>query len=111
MPDIAALGEILIDLTQTGLDEKGCPVYTAFPGGAPANVAVAAARLGASAGFIGKVGSDGFGRSLRETLRQNEVDDSGLFETKDASTTLAVVSVDGGERSFSFYRSSGRTLC
>lgn len=107
MPDIAALGEILIDLTQTGLDEKGCPVYTAFPGGAPANVAVAAARLGASAGFIGKVGKDGFGRSLRETLRQNEVDDSGLFETKEASTTLAVVSVDGGERSFSFYRSPG----
>ncbi len=86
MKDLVTIGEILIDLTYSGRD-KGVPVYTANPGGAPANVAVAAARLGADAAFIGKVGRDYYGDFLR------------------APTTLAVVSVsETGERSFSFYR-------
>lgn len=46
MKDIVTIGEILIDLTYSGR-ENGIPVYKANPGGAPANVAVAAARLGA----------------------------------------------------------------
>lgn len=44
MKDIVTIGEILIDLTYSGR-ENGIPVYNANPGGAPANVAVAAARL------------------------------------------------------------------
>ena len=105
--DIIALGELLIDLTQTGV-EDGVRRFAAFPGGAPANVAVAAARQGASAGFIGKVGADAFGGDLRLTLSRNGVDTAGLYETKKAPTTMAVVSVDErGERTFSFYRSPG----
>ena len=61
MKDITAIGEILIDLTQTGVNEAGVPLFGANPGGAPANVAVAASRLGASTAFIGKTGDDGFG--------------------------------------------------
>ena len=68
MTDIITLGELLIDLTQNGEDENGNGKFTAFPGGAPANVAVAASKLGASTGFIGKVGNDAFGRKLTETL-------------------------------------------
>lgn len=112
MADIISLGEVLIDLTQTGLREDGGPEFAAFPGGAPANVAVAAARLGAKAGFIGKVGRDGFGRQLRQTLEQEGVDTSSLFETDESPTTLAIVSVDeGGERSFAFYRQPGADTC
>ena len=68
MPEIVTVGEALIDLTQTEEDEKHIRRYAAFPGGAPANVAVAVARLGAGAAFIGKVGRDTFGASIRETL-------------------------------------------
>lgn len=108
MSDIIALGEVLIDLTQTGTDEKGIPQFAAFPGGAPANVAVAAARLGADTGFIGKVGDDSFGQYLRQTLVGEGVDDGGLFVTEESPTTLAIVSVDSaGERSFAFYRQPG----
>ena len=104
MKDLVTIGEILIDLTYSGRD-KGVPVYTANPGGAPANVAVAAARLGADAAFIGKVGRDYYGDFLRATLTENGVDISGMLVDNDAPTTLAVVSVsETGERSVSFYR-------
>ncbi|MBE6921593.1 MAG: carbohydrate kinase [Ruminococcaceae bacterium] len=114
MTDITAVGEILIDLTQSGVNELGIPVFAANPGGAPANLAVAAARLGASSAFIGKVGTDSFGTFLRNTLVENQVDVSGMVTDQKNRTTLAVVAVDkAGERTFSFYRdpSADVNLC
>lgn len=108
MTDIMALGEVLIDLTQTGTDEKGIPQFAAFPGGAPANVAVAASRLGAQTAFLGMVGRDSFGQYLRQTLVQEGVNADSLCDTEESHTTLAIVSVDEtGERSFAFYRQPG----
>ncbi|MBQ6273568.1 MAG: carbohydrate kinase [Oscillospiraceae bacterium] len=105
MTDITAIGEILIDLTQSGRTEQGIPRFDANPGGAPANLAVAASRLGAKTAFIGRVGRDSYGDFLRSTLEQNGVDVSGLSVDPRQHTTLAIVSLDeGGERSFSFYR-------
>lgn len=105
MKDIVAIGEVLIDLTQKGTDGLGVGQYAANPGGAPANLAVAAARLGAETAFIGKVGADAFGSYLRRVLEENGVDTTGMLTDAHEHTTLAVVSVDGtGERSFSFYR-------
>lgn len=106
--DITALGELLIDMTQSGTDSLGNGTFTAYPGGAPANVAVAVARLGAKAGFIGKVGNDAFGKSLSETLTTEGVDITGLFYSDEVPTTMALVSVsESGERSFAFYRDPG----
>lgn len=106
--DVVAIGEVLIDLTQTGYDRMGVPQFAANPGGAPANLVVAASRLGASSALISKVGQDGFGRYLRRVLVENRVDVSALIEDEEAHTTLAVVSVDPeGERDFMFYRDPG----
>lgn len=103
--NIVSIGELLVDLTQTGTDKNGIPQYAANPGGAPANVAVAASLMGAKTAFIGKVGCDSFGMMLSETLKSKNVDTSGLILDKSAPTTLAAVSLDSdGERSFSFYR-------
>ena len=105
MVDITAVGEILIDLTQSGVNEQGIPRFDANPGGAPANLAVAASRLGASTAFIGKVGNDSFGDFLRSCLTENGVDVTGMVVDPVQHTTLAVVSLDpSGERHFSFYR-------
>lgn len=110
MRDITTIGEILIDLTQTGVNEHGVPLFAANPGGAPANVAVAASRLGASTAFVGKVGDDGFGAYLRGVLEKDGVDCSGL-RAGSAPTTMAVVAVDErGERSFRFVRGADRDL-
>ena len=105
---ITTLGEILVDLTQNGVDDNGIISLAANPGGAPANVAVAASRLGASSRFIGCIGEDSFGAILRKTLGHNKVELDGLQVTDKASTTLAVVTVTpDGERSFSFLRKPG----
>jgi len=105
MNDITAVGEILIDLTQSGVNDRGIPQFDANPGGAPANLAVAASRLGAKTAFVGKVGNDSFGVFLRGCLEENGVDVSGLAVDPREHTTLAVVAVDKtGERHFSFYR-------
>lgn len=110
MTDITCIGEILIDLTQIGFHESGVPLFAANPGGAPANVAVAAARLGAHTALIGKTGRDGFGRYLRQVLADNGVDDAGLHESE-LPTTMAIVSVDGsGERDFRFARGADNDL-
>ena len=109
--DVTAIGEILIDLTQTGVNAAGVPQFSANPGGAPANAAVAAARLGAKAAFWGKVGDDAFGAYLRKVLADNGVDHSGL-RTGSQPTTMAIVSVDDtGERSFRFLRGADRDIC
>ena len=44
--DIAALGELLIDFTDRGLSDAGMRLFEQNPGGAPANMLAAAARLG-----------------------------------------------------------------
>lgn len=110
MLDITSIGEVLIDLTQTGFNQNGIPLFAANPGGAPANVAVAAARLGAKTAFAGKVGRDGFGNYLRQVLADNGVDVSGL-RTGAQATTMAIVSVDpSGERDFQFVRGCDAAL-
>lgn len=110
--EIVTVGEVLIDLTQTGVDERGVRTLAANPGGAPANVAVAASRLGTKTAFVGCIGKDAFGDSLRETLENDGVDTTGLIAHETIPTTLAVVTVNpDGERSFTFYRRPGADIC
>lgn len=86
-------------------------MLAANPGGAPANVAVAAARLGAQTAFCGKVGRDGFGSYLSQVLQENGVNVSGLHTSK-TPTTMAVVTLSQeGERSFRFVRGADVERC
>jgi len=105
--DVVSLGELLVDLIST----DGSTTFKPTAGGAPANVAVACSRLGLRTGFIGKVGDDVFGRSLRDALKRERVDVSRVYFDKGDMTTLAIVSVDAsGERSFQFYRGADARL-
>lgn len=108
--DIVCLGEVLIDMFSTEVGKKMTEVtnFSPKPGGAPANVAVAAARLGASTGFIGKVGDDYFGHYLESVLRQEGVDTSGIRYDNYARTTMAFIAKpDENNAEFVFYRNPG----
>jgi len=65
-----------------------------YPGGKGANQAVAAARLGESVVFFGKVGRDAFGDLLLNHLRENGVDVQGVERAESLPTGLATVLVD-----------------
>ncbi len=106
--DVLALGELLIDFTSNGLSEQGNGLFEANPGGAPCNVLAILNKLGKKAGFIGKVGNDGFGRMLRDTLTDLGINTEGLYLDEVYHTTLALVhTAENGDRDFSFYRDPG----
>ena len=108
MFSVTALGELLIDFTDSGTSANGQKLFERNPGGAPANVLVALKKLGHDVAFIGKVGTDMHGAFLRETLEENGIDCTGLVSDPDFFTTLAFVALDeNGDRSFSFARKPG----
>ena len=105
--DIITVGEMVIDFIP-GTEEGS---YIRNPGGAPANVAIAAARNGLSAGIFCKVGDDAFGRFLIRTLEDNKVTPLSPQLCGEAVTTMAFVSLTpGGERSFTFARKPGADM-
>ena len=108
MKPLLCFGEALIDFLHTGsvqVDGLNLPDFRQFPGGAPANVAVAFSRLGGQSFFAGQVGSDVFGRFLEESLTHYGVDTRFLHKHPSAHTALAFVTLDkDGDRSFEFYR-------
>jgi len=102
--DISAVGECLIDFVAVSPSESSVMELKGNPGGAPANVLAAGAKLGLSTAFIGKVGGDVFGDFLTENLKKCGIDTEHMIRAKEP-TTLAIVSIkDGGEREFAFYR-------
>ena len=108
MAKLVSLGELMVDFTPQGVSENGNPLFERNPGGGPANLACAAAKLGVDTAFLGKVGDDVFGRSLRGILRDNGVNTEGLHLSRGHPTTLAFVHLaPDGERSFCFYRHGG----
>ena len=110
MPEAIALGELLIDFVSIDRDVSlaDLPSFAGAAGGAPANVAVGLARLGVSAGFIGKVGKDPFGEFLRRTLDREGVDTQLLRLSEGARTTLAFVATrSDGQKDICFHRNPG----
>ncbi len=104
---VVSFGELLIDFVarETGVTVGEASGFDKKPGGAPANVAVAVAKLGQRSAFLGQVGNDPFGHYLDGVLSAEGVDTSGLRFSETARTALAFVSLRAdGERSFVFYR-------
>ena len=111
MIDVVALGELLIDFTMQSVDADGYPTMAAHPGGAPANFLAALAKYGKKTALLGKVGSDKFGRLLKNTLEGADIITDGLIVSDDVFTTLAFVTLDeGGNREFSFARKPGADM-
>lgn len=99
---ILCIGEILADLI--GKEENGRYSYDMFIGGAPFNVAVNAKRAGAKVGFVGRVGKDPIGKFLISTAKKANLDYTDIQTDGERNTTLAIVSLNNGERDFAFFR-------
>lgn len=100
---VLCLGEILFDCLadQLGLKLDEVQSWTAYPGGAPANVACALVKLGTSAGFIGAVGEDTAGNTLVQLLHDVGVDTTGVQRHPTAPTRQVYVVRDlAGDRNF-----------
>ena len=107
MYDVVALGELLVDFTQQSAGGDGWPILAAHPGGAPANFLAALRKYGVSAALLAKVGADQFGRLLIRTLEGAGIGTRGVVSDPEVFTTLAFVTLQNGERSFSFARKPG----
>lgn len=113
MKPIISLGEALIDFVphSVGVELPEVENFSRKPGGAPANVAAAAAKLGADVYFIGKIGKDAFGKVIQKTLSISGVKIDFLTQTDMSNTPLAFVSLKtDGERDFAFYRNRSADL-
>ncbi|MGH8114585.1 MAG: carbohydrate kinase family protein [Rhodanobacteraceae bacterium] len=105
MNTVACFGEALIDFHGSIADTGQPAAFMPHAGGAPANVAVAIAKLGGNSMFVGMLGADMFGDMLLRQLNAAGVDTRHVRRTAEANTALAFVSHDAhGERSFGFYR-------
>jgi ribokinase len=68
--------------------------FQQFPGGKGANQAVAASRLGGDVHFVGNVGSDAFGKEMRDFLAEENIDTSEIAILDTAPTGIALITVD-----------------
>ncbi|MDR7452668.1 MAG: ribokinase [Armatimonadota bacterium] len=97
---VTVVGSLNIDLVikaprlpQTGETVTGGEFAT-FAGGKGANQAVAAARLGAAVTMVGAVGSDAFGRQLRDGLLRDGIDVTHVSVLDGAASGVALITVD-----------------
>jgi len=107
VPEIISIGEPLVEIMRPEagppLDQPGT-FLGPFASGAPAIFAMAAARLGARVGFIGRVGADAFGDLLRRRLESEGVNLECLQVSTDEATSVAFVAYStDGSREFVFH--------
>lgn len=106
MKQVLAMGEALIDFIPAQRDclLKEVESFTRVCGGAPANVAAAAAKLGGRKPYGHAAGERCVRCYIVDTLRDAGVDTSCILRTDEANTALAFVSLKAdGNREFSFY--------
>jgi sugar/nucleoside kinase (ribokinase family) len=109
---IVTFGDAIVDLfaCPVGSDVASAEQFVPRQGGAPANVAVVAARMGAAVRFVGAVGRDAHGDRLIRELRDAGVDTRGVVVVPQRTGVTFVRVGKDGTRSFLFYRQGGADL-
>lgn len=99
-PDIVCMGEPLVEFNQ--IDDKGH--YLFGHGGDTSNCAIAAARAGASVGYVTGLGADEFGDSFMRLWAENGVDASRVIRRSDSHTGVYFVTHGPEGHVFSYMR-------
>jgi 2-dehydro-3-deoxygluconokinase len=105
MPEILSIGEPLVELAA---EEHG-PLeavgrFRRGWGGDTFNCAVSAARMGASVGYVTRVGDDPFGRAFMDLCHDEGIDASGSVVDPRGYTGLYIIAFHGGRHVFTYYR-------
>jgi fructokinase len=109
---VVSIGEVLIDLiAPAGVSLVEATELRIREGGAPANVAVALARLGVPSQLRAVVGNDPFGERLVSRLATEGVDASRIRVDEHEPTTIALAwSDERGDGHFRLHRNADRLL-
>jgi len=108
---VAALDTIALVDAMPGADERVVAQDMVQAGGGPAaTAAVAAARLGVSAAFVGAVGGDEDGERILAGLSAEGVDVSGAVRVAGARSTASIGIVDRGKHSRALVNRPGPVL-
>ncbi|EEE40647.1 carbohydrate kinase family protein [Prochlorococcus marinus] len=103
---VVCIGEALVDRIRN----KSNQGFTDFLGGAPANVACALRKLNVDSIFIGRLGSDDFGKKFISQFNELEVNLDFLQLDKDSSTRVVNVDRDqAGDRFFSGFEAKSHS--
>ena len=94
-------GENLMDMIQIDNQNENA-LLEAVPGGSPYNLAMAAGRQGVKVGYVTPISKDKNGEQLAQNLVNSNVSLLGPRVT--APTSLAMVNIENGIPSYSFYR-------
>ena len=97
---ILSCGEALIDFVPRPGDEAA---FVPRPGGSPFNLAIAARRLGAPAGFLGRISRDLFGEELFGKLAEEGVDCRYVARSKNPTTLAFVRLAEREEPQYAFF--------
>ena len=99
---VVALGEPMIEFNQARADTP--EAYVRGFGGDTSNMAIAAARLGASVAYVTRVGDDAFGRMLLELWSKENIDVRGVATDSSAPTGVYFVTHGANGHEFSYLR-------
>jgi len=108
MFDVTCVGILVADAIAKVVDEipekgKLLPIeqISLHTGGCATNAAINLAKIGMNSALIGKVGKDGFGDFLKNSLESSGVNTEGLIVKAGINTSSSVVlSASNGERTF-----------
>ena len=103
-PELLCFGEPMLELNRQPPDASGRSLYLEGFGGDSSNAAIAAARQGASVGYISALGDDPAGRAFRALWTQEGVDHSCVRTDPAAPTGLYLVTHDAAGHHFAFFR-------
>lgn len=105
-PQLMTIGRVNLDLyaQQHGVDFVEVSGWDAMVGGSPANVAVAAARLGVRAGMLTAVGEDLVGDWVLRALEREHVDTTFVARKRGPHSSLALRAQRAPDHPLAFYR-------
>lgn len=105
MPDILCMGEPMLEFNRLPPGPDGRVLYLEGHGGDTSNAAIAAARSGASVGYITAIGQDAPGDSFMALWQREGVDTATVRRDPEAPTGIYCVTHDADGHRFTFYRS------